>query len=168
MYGHDAPRPGTGRRPRTPSVTAGFRWRPDTSPDGVDHRQHDQPERQGDADVRDGAAVDVVDDDRPRSRRTPGRTCRRTRPPACATIGLHRLGFSLRRVDQLEIRRRWPRPHPGPAASVTTIESLLLFDQCLDQGTGVIVARERQHAGGQREQDEHAEHRQHGEQAKRM
>ena len=39
-------------------------------------------------------------------------------------------------------------------------------DQALDQRTGRIAAGDRQHAGREREQDEHAEHRQDGQQEK--
>ena len=34
--------------------------------DGVDHRQHNQPERQGHADVGDGAARHLINDNRSR------------------------------------------------------------------------------------------------------
>src|SRR3954467_11109845 len=40
---------------------------------GIDHREHNQPEGQGDADVRDGSAAHFIDDDGARAREYQGK-----------------------------------------------------------------------------------------------
>ena len=95
-----------------PDGDGGVQVAPGHVADGVDHRQHDQAEGEGHADVRDDAAAGVVDDDGPGPGEHQARTCRTTS------------------AASFLIRRPRSRPRPGPSPRVRAAASSIRHHPC--------------------------------------